>query len=89
MLVKLPDEDVEFVERLKQLTGEKTAAKAYKHAANQFPFVLHNLFSADVEIEKLKEEVFRLQSVIEGARSAAALLLDRTSQIDLDLSAGH
>lgn len=89
MLVKILDADDQFVELLKSQTGTNTASKAYAHAAECYGMYLTANGLLELEIDTLRHKVARLESVIEGARSAAALLLDRTSQTDLDLSAGH
>lgn len=89
MLVKILDADDKFVELLKAQTGTNTASKAYAHAAECYGMYVTANGLAELEIDDLRRKILRLESVIEGARSAAALLLDRTSQADLDLSEGH
>lgn len=85
MLVKVWDVDPDFVERLKQLTSEKTGSKAFARAAVQFESLhAHNLLLTD-RVDSLRAELQRAYQIIEGARSAAALLLDRTAQTDIDL----
>jgi hypothetical protein len=85
MLVKILDADPDFVESLKNQTRTNTASKAFVYAAERYE-------SLNSTIEDLKRRIHLLElrhdvalSVIEGARSAAALLLDRTSQADLDV----
>ncbi|RFF52926.1 hypothetical protein [Xanthomonas campestris] len=83
MLVKILDAEPAFVEELKRLTSQKTGSKAFMHAAEQYgPLHVYNLTLAD-QVTELRTEVARLQGIIEGARSAAAVLLDQVAQSDL------
>ena len=83
MLVKILDADDDFVESLKRETGATTASKAYVKAAESYypDQQLISLLRHQAKIDCGRIE--RLQSVIEGARSAAAHLLEKTGQPDL------
>ncbi|MBP1143226.1 hypothetical protein JOE33_000171 [Pseudomonas sp. PvP027] len=83
MLIKITDADPDFVEKLKSLTSKNTGAKAYAHAAECYGMYVTANALAVLEIDQLKDEISRLRAVIEGARSAAALLLEKTGQLDL------
>lgn len=89
MVIQLRDVTDSFVELIKSQTGQTTASKAFMLAAERYGMYVTANAQAELEIDRLTSKIHRLESVIEGARSAAALLLDRTSQTDLDLSAGH
>lgn len=83
MLIKILDADAEFVERLKRNTGCTTASKAYVYAAEN-----HELLRAQVgdlvsEVAALKRRLDTAHRTIEGARSAAHLLLEHTAQRDM------
>ncbi|MGU4136076.1 hypothetical protein [Pseudomonas aeruginosa] len=43
MLVKLPDESPDFVEKLKEQTGATTAAGAYRFAAERYGSLTYQL----------------------------------------------
>lgn len=81
MLIKF-DADQEMVDRLKMYTGERVASKAYKFAAEDVPDLTGQIRDLRRIVEDQKLEIRRLQVVIEQARSAAALLLEKTSQTD-------
>lgn len=85
MLVKILDADGAFVEALKVQTGEKTASKAYQRAAHDYEPLRAQVGDLLAENAALRRKVLIANQVIEGARSAAALLLDKTSQQDFDL----
>ena len=85
MLVKILDADPEFVQTLKSQTGANTASKAYAHAAECYGMYVNANALAVLEIDRLTAKVASLEATIEGARSAAALLLDRTAQQPLDV----
>ena len=80
MLVKLNDFDDDLAGRLRAKTGESTASKAVLTAANEYLPLLFKLELKEREIQQLREELLVASQVIEGARSAAALLLEKTSQ---------
>lgn len=83
MLVKLNDCPDDLVTDLKRLTGEATASKAVFRAAVEYERLLLELEQTRQSLDLQSLEVLRLREVIEGARSAAALLLERTGQGDL------
>lgn len=84
MLVKLLDFPDELAEQLKRLTREVTASKAVYDAAKRYPAAVDYI---DTLEHQLAEERLRNKALwqrIESARSAAAQLLDLTSQVDID-----
>lgn len=83
MLVKILDADEVFVEKLKALTGEGTASKAFLKSALMFDFYLQKTGDLTDQVCRLQDEARRLKQIISGARSAAALLLEKTGQEDL------
>lgn len=85
MLVKILDADPDFVKTLKAQTRQNTASKAYAYAASRYQVLRVEIDDQRYLIEALEADVARLKQVIEGARSAAAQLLDRTSQAEMDV----
>lgn len=83
MLVKITDFPDDVAEKLKSLTGQATASKAVYQAACEYSTHLVLIESDALMIQSLRSEVARLSSIIEGARSSAALLLEKTAQGDL------
>lgn len=82
MLVKLnPDDDM--VEKLKHFTGQRVASKAYELAGKEYPDMIQRIYALEVQLQDLEEIILVQQSIIDGARDAAALLVERTSQKDL------
>ncbi|MBZ9566062.1 hypothetical protein [Pseudomonas sp. P116] len=80
MLVKILDADSDFVETLKRQTRTNTASKAFLHAANQYQHLRLAIGDLEILVEALQMELKEANEIIEGARTAAALLLDRVSQ---------
>lgn len=85
MLVKILDADDHLVEKLKQVTGCVTASKAFVFASTAYICQLETSANQREKIARLEAEVHRLRSTINSARDAAALLLDRTAQTDMDI----
>ncbi len=83
MLLKLPDFDDDLAERLKSRTCQNTGSKAVLRAAEESLPLLLKLEHRDRQIAELEERLRVASQVIEGARSAAALLLEKTAQGDL------
>lgn len=83
MLVKITDFPDGLADLLRRLTSQATASKAVLVAASAYPTLVDDLAQSDMQIEHLETEILRLRSIIEGARSAAALLLEKTAQGDL------
>jgi len=82
MLIKFEVEPG-FADLLRVHYGQKTASKAFAAAASDaIPLYRQTQELRDV-IEMQRLEIRRLQLIIEQARSAAALLLEKTSQGDL------
>lgn len=83
MLVKILDADPDFVETLKRRTGTTTGSKAYAYAADRHHTLTSMIDDLRIQNDRLKSDLIRARSIIEAARSAAAQLLDKTSQTDL------
>lgn len=83
MLVKITDFPDGLADLLRRLTSQATASKAVLVAASAYPTLVDDLAQSDMQIEHLETEILRLRSIIEGARCAAALLLEKTAQGDL------
>lgn len=83
MLIKITDADERFVEKLKTATGTATGSKAYVKAAADYDYLVKTVAWQKGEIARLEDMIRRRDQTIEGARSAAALLLEKTSQGDL------
>lgn len=83
MLIKITDADDRFVEKLKTATRTSTGSKAYAKAAADYDYLVKTVDWQKGEIARLEELIRVRDQVIEGARSAAALLLEKTGQADL------
>ncbi|AOE85626.1 hypothetical protein [Pseudomonas sp. TCU-HL1] len=83
MLIKIPDADDAFVEKLKRQTGSSTGSKAYAKAAAEYDFLVKTVEWQKREIARLEELVAVRDQTLKGARSAAILLLEATGQGDL------
>lgn len=83
MLVKITDFPDGLADLLRRLTSQATASKAVLVAASAYPTLVDDLAQSDMQIEHLEAEILRLRSIIEGARSSAALLLEKTAQGDI------
>jgi len=83
MLVKITDFPDGLADLLRRLTSQATASKAVLFAASAYPTLVDDLAQSDMQIEHLETEILRLRSIIEGSRSAAALLLEKTAQGDI------
>jgi len=83
MLIKILDADPDFVEELKTATGATTASKAYARAAASYAFLQHTIDALRKDNERYERQLQVKSQVIEQARSAAAALLDKTSQGDM------
>lgn len=82
MLVKFQAEDA-LAEAVMQHTGQRVASKAFYIAAVSAPGLVVDLVDARQEIARLRRIIDRQQQVLEGARSAASLLLEVAGQGDL------
>ncbi|MFS2127441.1 hypothetical protein [Pseudomonas sp. Pseusp97] len=83
MLIKIPSADDKFVESLKRATGCATGSKAYEKAAAEFDYLTKTVAWQKGEIARLEGVIASRDRVIENARSAAAVLLERVGQGDL------
>lgn len=72
-----------LADQLKRLTSSATLSKAVLTVAERHRFLLIQNEDLTVEVDRLQAEVSRLRAVIEGARSAASQLVERTSQTEL------
>lgn len=73
----------DLVDVLKTRTNSATASKAVTSACYQFVGLLDRVAEQRARIAELETALRVQRQVIEGARSAAALLLERTAQGDL------
>ncbi|HEP9428252.1 TPA: hypothetical protein VDV67_005868 [Pseudomonas aeruginosa] len=83
MLVKLPDESPDFVEKLKEQTGATTAAGAYRFAAERYGSLTYQLKQAMDQLARLQTRCNVQQQIIDNARASASSLLDYVAQGDL------
>ena len=81
-LVKFTVEDDQAA-LVKLLTRNVVASKAYEAAAHSALALTVDLADARQEIARLRRIIERQQQVLEGARSAAALLVEVAGQGDL------
>ena len=89
MIIQLRDVEKTEAETLKLITGQNTASGAYLYAASVYGFNQIEIADLRRELIQVKQQLSSAVEVIEGARTAAALLLDRTSAAYLDLPEGH
>ncbi|MDU9400773.1 hypothetical protein [Pseudomonas sp. zfem003] len=83
MLIKIPDADDAFVEKLKRHTGQSTGSKAYAKAAAEYNFLMKTVEWQKGEIARLEQLLAVRDQTIQGAREAAIRLLEATGQGDL------
>ena len=74
MLIKITNLDETLVERLKELTGERTAAKAVSKAASELPVLLERLSYYSNQNDELKNKLAARQQELRDIRSALKLL---------------
>ncbi len=82
MLIKFED-DQAVVDLLRAHYGEKTASKGYQRAAREVVDQHREIRRLRDQIRALEDRLLRRDQLIEGARAAAALLLEKTSQKDM------
>lgn len=75
--------DVDFIERLKLATKEKTASGAYKYAAQQFQVNEHYILTLRDDVQNLKEQVSKLKTKCYLLDSACREILEITGQEEL------
>ena len=85
MLVKILDADHQLVDALKKSTGMATASKAFLSAAQDHEILRAQVGDLLAENASLRRKILIANAVIENARSAAAQLLDKTSQQGFDV----
>ena len=83
MLVKLTDFPDDLAETLCTVTGEKTASKAVMATIRDWMRLTEFEADANLRMSFMVLEIERLKHIVEGARSAAALLVEKTGQGDL------
>jgi len=85
MIVQIRNFDDEEIQALMASTGKKTASAAFGAAAHQYDFLRFKVENQAQIISSMRSRISHLESVIESARFAAAALVDKTSQQDLDV----
>lgn len=83
MLIKFNEDNDFLIDNLKRYTKSATAANAFRIAGQQFCENQDLIADQRSTIADLRLTIERYESIIENARSAAALLLERVSQADL------
>ncbi|SDW65351.1 hypothetical protein SAMN05444064_105259 [Pseudomonas syringae] len=83
MLVKILDMQECYVDMLKEATGSKTASGAVEQAAIAYLAQKESMKEIATQCDSLQRRLDAALRIIEGARSAAALLLEKTGQRDL------
>jgi ATP phosphoribosyltransferase regulatory subunit HisZ len=83
MLIKLADFDDQLADELKNIFGEKTASGAVRRAAIIYPDLLRSNAQLLDKCCVMRNEIERLNNILENARASAAALLDKTSQTDI------
>jgi len=82
MLIKF-DADEQLADRLKAQYGQRVASKAFAQAAADALDLHAQLKHARYELDRRDEEIRVLRQTLEGARSAAAHLLEACGQGDM------
>lgn len=77
---EFPDQ---LAEDLKRHFGIKTASQAVLRACMNFLPHVEKVKRLEAEVLQLRESLDRQAQVLEGARSAAALLLEKTGQKEM------
>ncbi|QKL13492.1 hypothetical protein GEV42_16135 [Pseudomonas aeruginosa] len=83
MLVKLPDESPDFVEKLKETDRCDHGCRAYRFAAERYGSLTYQLKQAMDELARLQTRCNVQQQIIDNARASASSLLDHVAQGDL------
>lgn len=84
MLVKLLDAPEELIGQLRTVTGRNTASKAVMTALEDYLGLIESNNQLHLKVQQLEQKLLAAQQVIAGARSAAALLLEKTSQSEME-----
>lgn len=82
MLVKFHVDDAQ-ADLLMQYTGQRVASKAFLLSALSAPGLAVDLQCSRDEVARLRRIIARQQQVLDGARDAAALLVEASAQGDL------
>lgn len=85
MLIKITDFDDALLEQLKQRTFQTTGSKAVLKATQDYLVTLKENEHLMREVADLQRRLALAEQVIEGARSAAALLLEKTGQTAMEI----
>ncbi|QEU03293.1 hypothetical protein [Pseudomonas oryzihabitans] len=82
MLIKFED-DQSVADLLRAHYGEKTASKGYQRAAREVIDQHKEIRRLRGQVEDLQQRLLQRDQLIEGARAAAALLLEKTGQKEI------
>jgi len=85
MLIKITDFDDALLEQLKQRTFQTTGSKAVLKATQDYLVTLKENEHLIREVADLQRRLALAEQVIEGARSAATLLLEKTGQTAMEI----
>lgn len=89
MVIQLRGITDEFIAELKAATNERTASGAFHHAAACFVRMSDLIDELKAENKRLRYSLVCADQKISDARGAARLLLEHTSQENLDLPEGQ
>lgn len=82
MLIKFED-DQSVADLLRAHYGEKTASKGYQRSAREVIDQHKEIRRLCGQVEDLQQRLLQRDQLIEGARAAAALLLEKTGQKEM------
>lgn len=82
MLIKFED-DQAVADLLRAHYGEKTASKGYQRAAREVIDQHKEIRRLRSQVDTLQERLLQRDQLIEGARAAASLLLEKTGQKEM------
>ncbi|TBW03702.1 hypothetical protein E0E52_14525 [Azotobacter chroococcum] len=83
MLVKLHDVDDSLVAKVKALTGQATASKAFQFAAVDALQMVDEIRDLRRQVDDLRTTVEVQRQTLEAARSSASKLLEVVAQEDI------
>ncbi|HOY24785.1 MAG TPA: hypothetical protein PK002_16630 [Cellvibrio sp.] len=83
MLIKFNEDNDFLIDNLKRYTKSATSANAFRIAGSQYCQNQDLIADQRSTIAELRLTIERYETIIENARSAAALLLERVSQVDM------
>ncbi|QEY15148.1 hypothetical protein D0C16_03705 [Cellvibrio sp. KY-GH-1] len=82
MLVKF-DADEDLIDALKQSTNMAVASKACHYAATQYLDLLQENARLHQKVAQMRDSIAVYRQIIDSARDAAAMLVERAGQADL------